>query len=61
MNEFGRILPSDFIPQLRDPTPTLSLEGANKDYELPEIEDLDDDLSTESLIKAKGADPQVEL
>jgi hypothetical protein len=41
MNEYGRLLPADFIPQLRENTPTLRLEGGMKDYELPEItEDL---------------------
>ena len=55
MNEYGKVLPSEFIPQLRDPTPTLSLEGPNKDYELPDIEDLDADsaLETPYLARAK--------
>jgi hypothetical protein len=37
MGEYGRLLPSEFIPQLREQTVTLKLEGGNKDYELPEI------------------------
>ncbi len=37
MNEYGRLLPSEFMPQLRDQTPQLKLEGGFKDYELPEI------------------------
>lgn len=44
MNEFGKILPSDFIPQFRDTTPVVKLEGAGKEYDLPDIEDLEDDL-----------------
>lgn len=51
MNEFGKILPSDYIPQLRDPTPILNLEGPNKDYELPDIEDIDDGSIYESGLK----------
>jgi dGTP triphosphohydrolase len=43
MQDYGRILPSEFIPQLRDPTPVLKLEGTNKDYELPDIDELEDD------------------
>ena len=35
----GKILPSDFIPQLREQTPALRLEGGVKDYELPEIDE----------------------
>ena len=32
MNEYGRLLPSEFIPQLREGTPTIKLEGGIKDY-----------------------------
>ena len=39
MSEYGRILPSDFLPQLRELTPQVKLEGSCKDYELPELED----------------------
>lgn len=41
MNEYGRLLPAEFIPQLREVSPSIRLEGGMKDYELPEInEDL---------------------
>ena len=41
MNEYGRLLPSEFIPQLREQAATMRIEGGIKDYELPEInEDL---------------------
>ncbi|CDW86141.1 UNKNOWN [Stylonychia lemnae] len=39
LNETGRQLPSDFLPQLKEPAPSLRLEGGTKDYDLPEIED----------------------
>ena len=39
MNEFGKVLPSEFIPQFRDTLMTVKLEGNSKEYELPEIED----------------------
>ena len=39
MNDYGRLLPAEFIPQLREVTPTIRLEGGMKDYELPEIAD----------------------
>ena len=45
MNDFGKILPSEFVPQLRDTPPSLKFEGCAKDYELPEI-DLEDDLDS---------------
>jgi hypothetical protein len=37
MNDYGRLLPAEFIPQLREVTPTIRIEGGMKDYELPEI------------------------
>jgi hypothetical protein len=37
MGEYGRLLPSEFIPQLKEQVATLKLEGGLKDYELPEI------------------------
>ena len=40
MSEFGKLLPSEFIPQLRESVPTLKVEGGVKDYELPEINDI---------------------
>ena len=39
MNVFGQILPSEFIPQLRENVPVIRIEGGEKDYDLPEIED----------------------
>lgn len=43
MNEFGKLLPSEFIPQLRETTPIIKLEGGGlKDYELPEINEIED-------------------
>lgn len=50
MNEFGKVLPSDFIPQFRDTIPTIRLEGSSKEYELPEIEDQDDDVMTSRMV-----------
>ena len=38
LNEYGKLLPSDFIPPLRDKGITMRIEGGLKDYELPEIE-----------------------
>ena len=49
MSEYGRLLPSEFIPQLRESTPSLKLEGGIKDYELPDISD-GDHLLESSLI-----------
>ena len=41
MSEYGRLLPSEFIPQLREQAASIRIEGGMKDYELPEInEDL---------------------
>ena len=37
MNEFGKLLPSEFIPQLRELAPSMKIEGGMKDYELPDI------------------------
>lgn len=37
MSEYGRLLPSEFIPQLREQVCLLRLEGGMKDYELPDI------------------------
>lgn len=37
MGEYGRLLPSEFIPQLREQVVSLKIEGGLKDYELPEI------------------------
>jgi len=39
INDIGKILPQDFIPQLREIPPSIRLDGGNKDYDLPEIED----------------------
>lgn len=39
MNEYGRLLPTEFLPQLKEQAPTLKLEGNLKDYELPEVND----------------------
>lgn len=43
LNELGKILPSEFIPQLREQAPSIKLEGGNKDYDLPDIEDTEVD------------------
>ena len=41
MNEYGRLLPSEFFPNLREQTASIKIEGGMKDYDLPEInEDL---------------------
>lgn len=41
MSEYGRLLPSEFIPQLREQAAIVKIDGGMKDYELPEInEDL---------------------
>ena len=37
MSEYGRLLPSEFIPQLREVVASIKIEGGAKDYELPEI------------------------
>jgi hypothetical protein len=37
MSEYGRLLPSEFIPQLRETAASIRIEGGMKDYELPEI------------------------
>ena len=39
MNEYGKILPSEFIPQFRDTIMNIKLEGSSKEYELPELEE----------------------
>ena len=39
MNEFGKVLPSEFIPQLREQVPNIRIEGGEKDFDLPVIED----------------------
>lgn len=41
LNETGKMLPSDFLPQLKETPPILKLDGGQKDYELPELEDID--------------------
>jgi uncharacterized coiled-coil protein SlyX len=41
MSEFGRLLPTDFLPQIKESAAIMRIEGGLKDYELPEInEDL---------------------
>jgi hypothetical protein len=41
MSEYGRLLPSEFFPNLREQAAVIKLEGGLKDYELPDInEDL---------------------
>ena len=41
MSEFGRLLPSEFFPNLREQAAVIRIEGGLKDYELPDInEDL---------------------
>lgn len=42
MTEYGKILPSEFIPQFRDTMMSIKLEGSGREYELPEIEDAED-------------------
>ena len=37
MTEYGRLLPSEFVPQLREQVATIKVEGGIKDYELPDI------------------------
>jgi len=61
MSEFGRLLPSEFIPQLREQTPTIKIDGGFKDYELPDISDLSDDTSSSSWSGSldSPADPEL--
>jgi hypothetical protein len=65
MNDFGKVLPSEFIPQLRETPPTLKLEGGVKDYELPEIEEGDiedfEDYKKENLIQQSSESTDTEL
>ena len=55
MNEYGKVLPSEFIPQFRDKIMSLKLEGASKEYELPEIEDFDDEGNDRVLASGAGS------
>lgn len=44
LNETGRLLPSEFLPQLKEVSPILKLDGGQMDYELPEIDDAETDI-----------------
>ena len=55
MNEFGKILPSEFIPQFRDTMMNVKLEGSGKEFELPEIEDPEDLLDSQLGKRGEGS------
>lgn len=40
LGSYGRILPSDFIPQLKHLPPVMSLSNVNFDQDLPDIQGL---------------------
>lgn len=67
LTNLGKVLPSDFIPQLREQTPALRLEGGVKDYDLPEIDEggdyeFDADARTEaSAVKVGGLEKELVL
>jgi hypothetical protein len=62
LNEYGKVLPSNFIPQLREPTPTLTMEGQSKDFDIPDLDDIEEDaLSYQNGFKSKASDDKVDL
>jgi len=63
MSEYGRLLPSEFIPQLRELVSTIRIEGGTKDYELPEVnEELAGNTGFDHLTggSSEGADPHLQ-